>query len=143
MTDKEKADCLIELHKGQLEHYNGTRTLEFKINLTFWSLIVIGAYYIKKEIVFNPWSNCNHLFWYIVVSLIMICTHLFLWMKPIQRSEDVDDYFINQYRHEVEKLSDIKIKPFDGKRRVKQHWVLFVTGITTFLLVIVGVYLSL
>jgi len=143
MSNKEKADCLIELHKGQLEHYKDTRAIEFKINLTFWSFIILGGYYIKKEIEFNPWTNSSHLCWYIIISIIVTTTHLFLCMKPIQRSEDKDDYFINQYRSEVERLAQIKIKPFNKHKKYKQHWVFFVTGITAFLLIVVGIYLSL
>ena len=143
MTDKEKADCLIELHKGQLEHYKDTRTIEFKVNLTFWSFIILAGYYVKKEIVFNPWVNTWHLIIYVLCSLIVILVYLFFWIKPIQKSEDMDDFFVNEYRSEVEKLTDIKIKPYNKRKRNKNHWVLFMTGITAFLLIVVGIYLSL
>lgn len=42
MTDKEKADCLLELHKAQLEHFMQTRDIEMKVDIALWTLIDSG-----------------------------------------------------------------------------------------------------
>ena len=50
MTEKEKADCLIALHKEQSSRFLQTRDIEFKINLALWSFIILAGYYILNNV---------------------------------------------------------------------------------------------
>ena len=43
----------------------------------------------------------------------------FFWINPIQKSQNMDVFFVNQYRDEVEKLAGIKIKPYNKRKRNK------------------------
>lgn len=142
MEDKEKADCLIELHKEQLGKFKQSRSLEFKINLTFWSSIVLAGYYIKKELVLKP-GHDYCLFWivYLSTSCLLLLVHYFFWMRPMQKSQKTDDYYINQYRKAVEKLTAIEI-PRDPKNiDSPQNWAFFEVCITAFLLIVVAIYI--
>jgi hypothetical protein len=87
MTDKEKADCLIELHKTQMEHFMQTREIELKVNIALWTLLAgTGAAFLYRDISL-PQNYCK------ISSFIVIC-HFLLWMLPIQFSEDTDNHFI-------------------------------------------------
>jgi hypothetical protein len=49
MTSKEKADCLLELHKAQLDHFKQTRDVELKVDIALWSLIAVsGSFYMAS-----------------------------------------------------------------------------------------------
>ena len=142
MTDKEKADCLIELHKEQLGKFKQTRDIEFKVNLTFWSFIIIGCYSINKELPSEVKENkCEFLLWYLLISIVIILAHLFFWMKPINKSEDTDDYYINKYRDEVEKLTGIVIPKCPNYNKKAQNWIFFEVGITVLLLILAFIYM--
>ena len=143
MTDKEKVDCFIELHKEQLGKFKQTRDIEMKINITLWTLIVLGSYYINKEIpTTTPQERCSFLIWYIIIALVIAITHLVFWMRPIKKSEDTDDYYINKYRSEVEKLTGISIDKYPKYNKASQNWVFFEVGITLLLLILAGIYIT-
>lgn len=136
MTDKEKADSLIELHKEQMNHFRQTRDIEFKINIALWTIIILAGYYLDTKISLD--KNICQLILYIIVSFIITLCHYFLWLSPIARSQRADDHFINEYRHKVEDLTQIQIKPFKGIRSIKS-WIFFETAITFLLLIIIGI----
>ena len=87
MTDKEKADSLIELQKGLAEYLRQTRNIEFKVNIALWSLIVAAGS------VFLSNNNLNlrdpvAWFWFLTLVFTISVGHLVLWMIPIQLSEN-------------------------------------------------------
>lgn len=137
MTAKEKADCLLELHKSQLQHFMQTRDIELKVDIALWTLIAASGSFLHGKTQLNGISA-----WiiYAVVTLAIVLGHMFLWKKPIQSSEDTDDYFINQYRKEIEKLTGVLIQKPSTKKR--PSWILAQSGITLILLVVVGFLLS-
>lgn len=152
MTDKEKADCLLELHKTQLSHFSQTRDIEFRVNIALWTLIAAGGSFLYGKVHLNDDVSYSI---YVIVSLAIFLGHLFLWMMPIQNSEDTDDYFINQYRTQIEKLVGISIESSFQIRRPRilwglikslrkdgWSWILAETGITLALLVVLGILLS-
>ena len=151
MTDKDKADCLIALHNTQMDHFKQTRDIEFKVNLALWVAVVLSGRFLYGKVkldVFGEWVI------FILLSAIIILAHLFLWMMPIQNSEDKDDHFIRQYRSEVEELTGIQLQKqkdkwppklwsmIDALRKDGWSWILFEVGITGLLLVGVAVVLS-
>lgn len=141
MTNKEKADCLIELHRERLGKYKQTRDIEFRVNIALWTLIIVSGYYINKEIVLCS-RNDYFIFiiLYLLISILLAFGHFKFWMKPIQKSEDVDNFYINQYREKIEELADIQIekhKPYN------KYWICYEVGITAFLLCIIFIYILL
>lgn len=146
MTNKEKADCLIELHKVQLEHFMQTRDIEFKVNIALWTLIALSGSFLYGKL------NLTGCQWWIygIFALVIYLGHMFLWIMPIQKSADTDDYYINLYRSKVEALVEItlpkptlKCKLLTRLRLGGWSWILAETGITLILLVLIGVLLSL
>ena len=143
MTDKEKADCLIELHKEQLGKFKQTREIEFKINLTLWSFIILGSYYINNEIHLTTiYEHCSFCIGYLIIAVVIILSHLFLWVKPIKKSNDTDDYYVNGYRSEVEKLTGIQISKYKKYSKKSQNWIFFEVGITVLLLILGFIYIA-
>jgi len=151
MTEKEKADCLIELHKSQLDHFMQTREIELKVNLSLWTLIVLSGYFLYDKVHLN--SLLSFLV-YLVIALSLYFVHVFMWMMPIQLSEDTDDHFINQYRRKVEELTGVSIEAAKPKKHLPflwkwlskfrtdgWSWIIAETGITLFLLVVLGITL--
>jgi hypothetical protein len=85
------------------------------------------------------------------VAFLFGVAHLFLWMVPIQFSEDTDDHFINEYRKRVEELCGFKPEGpprgivrdiYKGLRAGGISWIVAETAITFFLLIIVFIVLS-
>jgi hypothetical protein len=138
MTEKEKADCLIELHKEQLGKFKQTRDIEFKINISLWSLIIIASYSLKENILLD---KCSEFVIFSLSAVLITLGHYFLWMKPIQKSENKDDFYINSYRRKIEELADIEISK-SPKLKKQQPWKYFEVAITLVLFIFVGLYLS-
>lgn len=151
MTDKEKADLLIELIKTQLDHFKQTRDLELKVSLALWTLIAVTASFLYGKVRLTDLAPIGL---FILIAIIVFVGHVFLWLMPIQNSEDKDDYFINKYRDEVEGLTGLTIpKQSLDKRpeilwRLVKHlrkdgwsWILTESGITLSLLIVVGILL--
>ena len=159
MKDSEKAASLIELHREQLGKFKQSREIEFKVNLALWSLIVIAGRFIKAELEKVSYEEhfIIYMIIYVVVSIIIVLLHCKFWMVPIARSQEIDDYFIRKYRFKVEELCGeiisanpdelIKTKPMEWKsyddfeKKSKKKWIVFETGITALLLVLVGIYI--
>jgi len=149
MTEKEKADCFIELHKEQLGKFKQTRDIEFKVNIALWTLIVVASKFIKDVLPY--YSDNLQIVAFIILAILIICGHLFLWMVPIQNSEDKDDHYVLKYRHLIEQLCEknISLDPGDYKNKTRLRdfkssslkWIMFEVGITTILLTAVGIYL--
>ncbi|MBW2046147.1 MAG: hypothetical protein JRI96_14905 [Deltaproteobacteria bacterium] len=132
MENKEKAECLIELCKIQMDHFRQTRDIEFKVNLALWTLVALGGKFFYDKIKLD---TCCEWVIYIVFALAIIFTHFFFWMRPIQDSEDRDIRFIYQCR---EKLIEGESSDWRGGK-----WTYFEVAITFALLVGVGIVLVL
>jgi len=153
MTDKEKADCMIELHKSQLDHFMQTREIEFKVNLSLWTLIILAGYFLYGKIHLNCLLSISI---YSVLALLLYFMHIFLWMMPIQKSEDTDDHYIREYRNKVQELIKVTLAEPEPKKHLvflwNWHykwrtdgwsWIFAETGITFILLVLLGLALYL
>lgn len=141
MTDKEKADCLIELLKEQMNHFKQTRDIEFKVNIALWTVIVLAGYYLDLEICIVKWY---HFIIYFGIAFIITYFHYRLWISPISKSEKIDLHYITEYRDRVEELTGEKSIPYNNKIKDDQNkrirnWIFFELGITDFLLIILGV----
>ena len=143
MEDKQKAECLIELCKTQMDHFRQTRNIEFKINLALWTLIVLGGKFLYCKVkLLDPWYG-----WiiYLLSALVIVLFHL-CWMVSIQNSEDKDDHYINQYRSIVEELGGVNLKKIEFQKPKllpkwlwpsRRSWIFLETGITGMLLIVI------
>ena len=55
MTKKEKADILVELSKIQIERFNKTRDIEFRINYALWAAIIAAGYFLYGKVQLDFW----------------------------------------------------------------------------------------
>ena len=150
MSAKDKASSLIALHNTQMDHFRQTRDLEFKVNLALWTLLVLAGKFLYGTVLLDDLAS------YIIFSIvaIVIClAHLFLWMMPIQNSEDTDDYWIRQYRKAVENLTQTQLQKPERKscclwriqeilRKDGWSWIIFEVGITAIILIGIGIVLA-
>ena len=79
MTDKEKADCLLQLHRDRLEKFKQTRDLEFKVNLALWSFIILAGYNLKQPQLYHC-ITCFTLL-YLIIGLLITILHYHLWLQ--------------------------------------------------------------
>ncbi len=153
MTDKEKADCLIELHKEQSIKHKQLIDLEFKVNILLWTFVALAGYFILKDILskhrgtdFFPFA-----IGYWVLSFLITMAHYYLWLFPITRSQIVSDYFIRSYLCKIEELAEYTIssntstskpviKSFFNLPRNYKGWILAEAGITLLLLFIIFLF---
>jgi len=151
MDDEQKAQILLKLIQGQLDHFKQTRSLELKVNLAFWTAIVLtgGVLYREGYCI----SSFIEITTYILLACFIFISHLFCWLVPIQFSEDTDTSFINEYRGEVERLCQFKPNtPEFWKERFwnkyKNHrkggwtWILAESFTTLLILFCVGIILG-
>ena len=155
MSNDDKAKHYLELAKLQMDHLRQTREIEFKVNLALWTAIVLAGAFLTRyvEVEFTTWR-----YWYVLVALLIIGGHMFLWMMPVQHSQDRDNDFITAYRQEVETLllGEKKLTLPKDKRRPRWlwkgigklrlsgwSWVLSEVGMTFLLLATVGLLLLL
>jgi len=146
MNDKEKAECLIELHKVQMDHFRQTRDLELKVNIALWTVLVLAGNFLYQSKIYlsgNSWIL------FLIFGIGVYIGHLVMWMMPIQKSEDTDDYYIRQYRNEIQKLCNVEItemKPFEPRwawwlpvtlRSSGWSWILGEAGLTAFLIIFI------
>ena len=77
MTDKEKADCLIELHKAQMDHFKQTRDIEIKVNLAYWTLIVVAGVFLYDRNI----HLTDAVSWgvYALIAMALVLGHTFAW----------------------------------------------------------------
>lgn len=138
MTDKEKADCLLKLHEGKLDHFIQTRTIEFQVNIAIWTLIIAAGSFFYGKI---HLEGC-FLYNYFNLAQIIFFIHL-IWMILIQRSESIDHDRMNNYRKEIAKLTGIKELEFRHQLTLwGWGWVILEVSMTLFLLFSVGLILS-
>ena len=150
MTDKEKADCIIELHKDESAKHKDLITLEFKINILLWTLIVLSGYYILKDGLSNWCGKEKYIvIGYPILSVLIIVAHYRFWLFPITRSQAVSNFFIKSYLCEIEKLVEFKISSNTDKRDIKKFkdlkenykkWIILELGITVFLLLLIYIF---
>jgi hypothetical protein len=151
MTEKEKADCLIALHKEQSSRFLQTRDIEFKINLALWGFIILAGYFVLNNVL--PKIQEHFVLFeigYVIVSSLIISSHYLFWMFPIARSEEINDFFIRKYSFKIEELSGSTIQPDPGDIPIikkfgdfgerSKHWIKIEVGITASLLIIIFVF---
>ena len=151
MSEKDKADCLIELHKELLGKYKQTRDIEFRINIALWTLIIIAGYSLKEIELTTLTKLVVFSFLYLLVTIFLSYAHFKFWLFPIQRSEYIDDYYIKKYRYNIELLTNkIIIKdPGEVKEILifkdfsdrSKSWIKFEIGITIFLIIVVAIFI--
>jgi len=153
MTDKEQADCLIELHKEQSLKHKQLVDLEFKVNISLWTFISFAGYFIVKEIFPNHRGTDAIIFSvvYWLISIFIILAHYHFWLFPITRSQAVSDYFVKNYLCKIEELAELTISSNSASSRpvIKtfcdfapnyRGWILKEAAITLFLLSIIFLF---
>jgi hypothetical protein len=138
MNDKDKVDALLKLLDSHLTHLRQTRDIEFKVNISLWTVIVLAAYFLHGKVRLHGEG------WYgfLAVLAIVVGAHTYLWMFPIQKSEDTDGDAIRFYRSEVEKLTGVtSLRPHPNPSG--RLWIVFEVGVTAVLLAGVAFVLSL
>lgn len=153
MTDKEKADCLIELHKEESAKHKNIIDLEFKVNISLWSFIIFAGYFLLKEVLPTVKNNSlmGFAIGYLLIASLTVIAHYNFWLFPITRSQAVSNYFIKSYLCKIEELVSFsissnqlnkkpKIERFRHLQKNYREWILFEGGITVFLLLIIFLF---
>ena len=153
MEPKEKVFALIELCKIQMDHFEKTRNIEFKVNIALWTLIALAGKFVYDE---NDLHKGGFfIIGYVVFAIVITWFHC-LWMSLIQRSEDRDHESNNEYKTEILQIFSnetrnnqlLRLKPKEEKclccqfKDLRKHppslWVFCEVGITVVLLVGLG-----
>ena len=151
MEDKEKVDSLIELCKIQMDHFEKTRNIEFRVNIALWTLIVLAGKFGYGKIHLN--DSCSKLFYFGFVFIVIIFHYI--WMKMIQWSQDKDHELTREYKLAILKIFKLPdtdkekelfselLKNLQQKIRRPFSWIFCEVVITLVLLVALGIVLSL
>ena len=131
MENKPKAESLIELCKIQMEHFKQTRSIEFKVNLALWTLIVLIGRFLYEYVNFTCCSWIS----YVIIAILISLGHFYCWMKPIQKSENRDLEFIYSCRKAIAPLHE----PSNNDSR--NRWIYSEVAITVLLLIAIALLL--
>jgi hypothetical protein len=154
MTDKEQAECLIQLHKDESAKHKDLINLEFKINISIWTFITLAGYYILNDGLPN-WTCrviSNFVWLYPLLSILIIVTHYKFWLFPITKSQAISNYYIKSYLCKIETLAQFsisinkdksEIKSFCDLRENYKKWICFELGIKVFLLLLIYIFVLL
>lgn len=153
MNEKEKAECLVELHKEESNRHNQLTNLEFKVNILLWTFITLAGYFLLKEIL--PKCTPEQVFLlgivYSLISVLLVLAHYFFWMFPITRSQATSAYFIRSYQCKIEELVEFSVSSNISETRPKitsfshfpsnyKSWIIAEVGITGFLLFVIFLF---
>src|SRR6266496_559912 len=127
---------LIEVYKAQHERFHQSRNNQWKINVTFWTLIVLAIFYKSKLPVTN---FC----WTLLICSIFFILHLFFVIKLQQNLQtdkkiwlDIIKYWNNEWPKDREfKIDTTSVKIKDLEPRA-WFWILFQIAFTSVLLLI-------
>ncbi len=99
MDEKEKIGHLLELYKIQMEHFERTRDIEFKVNIAFWTLIALAGKFGYDHGILKTYSDWG----YLIFAGLTIGMHSF-WMILIQLSEEKDLNIRKQYKSKIHEM---------------------------------------
>jgi hypothetical protein len=138
MKEKDRGN-LIELCKIQMDHFEKTRNIEFKVNIALWTLIVLSG-----KFLYDKGIPINESFWRI--GGVIIFLHLW-WMISVQHSEGKDLRFIYQCRQKLLEAVGFTPKGFIPDKNKwsilgSLSWIFLEVGITILLLVGLAIVLS-
>ena len=141
MTDTDKTTSLVELEKIRIEKYKQTRELEFKVNIALWTLIVLIGYHYRGKLSIEYWED---LLFFIIVAIVIVLGHFFLWLVPISDSMARDNAKAYELQEEVEKnigfKSTIPTRSIKSIKKDYLRWNFFLAGITLLLFVMLGAF---
>ena len=141
MTDTDKTASLVELEKIRIEKYKQTRELEFKVNIALWTLIVLIGYHYRGKLSIEYWED---LLFFIIVAIVIVLGHFFLWLVPISDSMARDNAKAYELQEEVEKnigfRSTIPTRSINSIKKDYLRWNFFLAGITLLLFVMLGAF---
>jgi hypothetical protein len=90
----ERAAIYRELHRDYLDRFNATRQIEWIVNGALWAGIVLVGGQLADHVEVRNWPCCSIL----LAGLAAGAIHFFVWMYPIQYSENADIGLIRTYR---------------------------------------------
>ena len=119
--DKDKAAICLELYKAQTERFKDTRRIQWKINLAFWTFIIVSSSFLygKYQI-----SYCVG----IIASVFFTAIH-FLWCLCIQISLEHDKNIANAYRAKLDAYINGK-EVIPDTRKFRFRWLFLQVAMT-------------
>jgi len=126
----EEAGVYRELYDTQIPKFNKSRDLEWKVNISLWSLIAAGIIAIDK-FNFLEQAAC---YWRCGLFLFVVAVH-FLWMMLIQRSENIDFEWALKYRRRCEDA--LNMQPIDQRTSVSARRIDFIWIVAPVLVTII------
>lgn len=145
-SDK-KAMVFVELCKFQVEKFHKSREIEWKMNFSLWTLIVLAG-----GGLLGRYKPHDFLIPIIIASIITVIH--FSWLWKMQWSQEVDFNYFEEYRGEVEKAATgVKLNhvdkrlvpwcpPFSRLCESRLLWTIGDAGVTAFLFVVTLLVLS-
>ncbi len=128
MSDENKTEVYLELFKAQFQRFENTRNIQWKINLAFWSMIIISGSFLHGKYYPNWWEV-------IVIIILFLGMHLG-WTIPIQKSLDFDKNLFSKYRHRLEIIVAEEAPEQIPPSKLGWKWPFFQSVVTFFLLLL-------
>jgi len=136
LTGKDKADCLLQLQRTLAENRRQTRSIEFRVNLSLWTLIAASVYFLYGKV---HLSEGFQILWFLPIAIATYLAHV-QWMRLVQRSEDNDASRIKEWTRLVEKECGLPVEN-DRAKVSGIKWVVFETSLTALLLIVAAIIL--
>jgi hypothetical protein len=129
ITNDKRIQAYLELYKQQMERFRQTQEVEWRANISLWTLLA-GAVYIAKDHHLGI-PRCVACIAVIVISLL----HGW-WLHQIHKSEQTDKIFWTRYRSYALLLLRADLREDEkecAKREWAGSWLLLEVGMTLIL----------
>ena len=140
VTDKK---YLVEFYKVEAEKYNKTRDVQWKMNLAFWTVLIVAIYSKTKEgftLDSLPlWLQAIILILFIYVHSIFIFQIQGSLNRSLGRMRNLGAYLVEKEEKDTTSINEIEQDPFKDNAEYKSRtkkWHLFQISITIFLVVL-------
>ena len=137
LNESKRIDTILKLYEFQTQFFFKRRDIVWKINISFWTaIIIVTGGLLKLEMKFQS-SEC----WIYVIYFIVFVLYSF-WNVVVYLSDEKDKHYLKIYRDEVETLVNIKSRKKFCIVNTGIWWQIATSLITVILLLISLVIIS-
>jgi hypothetical protein len=128
---------LIEIYKVEAEKYNKTRDIQWKMNVAFWTVLIVGIYSKSKE-GFKLQEELYVGLLYVLLHLLFVVQIQASLGRSITRLRHCGDYILEGVTTKIIGVRELEIPLNRSFKEVGRDilWHVFQIGITIFLVFI-------
>lgn len=126
-----KRNEAMDVYKGRLEKFKNTQSIQWKMNLSIWTLLVLAIYYSD-----NIKLDACFLFAFLLAICVIHFWYCILTQKSLNSDKAINDDIINQLNKTQDDNQSIIVTYNKGSGRLNLNWVILQGAITVILAIV-------